>query len=244
MAAEYPGVYPYSRSDAQRHGELELYDSSFRENVACSRDVERAIRTFFQEGDEHLKAGCAEAVLERYGFKRLRFVLSNSLKEMGMPHLLSEEARKWCAAVYVPEDKQYSRYFAVDTAAPLLEEFIGQTRAAYQVLGLFGPEHCAGDRSRTDYQGKVLVLSPDTLKESCWSPENMLWYAHDGFGCSPTASGRSIRCTCLGDGEMTRWNRADFLGVLDEQYLPDWAEESLKELQEQEQGPVMGGMTM
>lgn len=50
----------------------------------------------------------------------------------------------------------------------------------------------------------------------------------------------------MGDGEQTRWDRADFTGVLDEQYLPDWAQEKLKELlgpqQEQDNGPVMGGM--
>lgn len=70
-------------------------------------------------------------------------------------------------------------------------------------------------------------------------------YAHDGFGCHPHAIGRSIRCTCLGDGEMTRWNRTDFIGVLDEQYLPDWAAQKLAQLTAQEQtAPTMGGMTM
>ena len=39
------------------------------------------------------------------------------------------------------------------------------------------------------------------------------------------------RCpTCLGDGETTRWNRHEFIGVLDEKYLPDWAREKLMEL--------------
>ena len=85
-----------------------------------------------------------------------------------------------------------------------------------------------------------------TLKESCWRQEDQLWYAHDGFGCSPHAIGRSIRCTCLGDGEMTRWNRSDFVGVLKEEYLPDWALEKLDALRGQEQtdAPAMGGMTM
>ena len=70
-------------------------------------------------------------------------------------------------------------------------------------------------------------------------------YAHDGFGCHPHAIGRSIRCTCLSDGEMTRWNRTDFIGVLDEQYLPDWAAEKLSQLTGQEQTvPTMDGMTM
>ena len=47
----------------------------------------------------------------------------------------------------------------------------------------------------------------------------------------PHAIGRSIRSTCLGDGEQTRWNRTDFIGVLREEFLPDWAKEKLAELQ-------------
>lgn len=29
---------------------------------------------------------------------------------------------------------------------------------------------------------------------------------------------------------MTRWNRDEFVGVLDEQFLPEWAQEKLAEL--------------
>ena len=108
-------------------------------------------------------------------------------------------------------------------------------------------DSCTGDRHEQDYAGKVLVMSPDTLRESCWDPRNQLWYGEGGFGCTPHARGQAVFATCLGDGEQTRWNRSDFAGVLDEQYLPDWAREKLEELrslrQEPEQsGPIMGGM--
>lgn len=70
-------------------------------------------------------------------------------------------------------------------------------------------------------------------------------YAHDGFGCSPHAIGRSVRCTCLGDGEMTRWNRDEFIGVLDEKYLPDWAREKLMELTApRQETPATGEMKL
>lgn len=69
-------------------------------------------------------------------------------------------------------------------------------------------------------------------------------YAHDGFGCSPHAIGRSIRCTCLGDGEHTRWNRSDFIGVLQENLLPEWAKEKLNELTGQNVDQNMADMKM
>lgn len=144
---------------------------------------------------------------------------------------------------YVPPDDAHNRYFEVDTALAYLDAFISQVREAYGKLELFGPEHCEPNSYESlDYEGRVLVLSPDTLKESCWTPQNQLWLAHDGFGCSPHAVGRSIRCTCLGDGEQTRWNRTDFTGVLKEEFLPGWAREKLEELQGQNAG--MGGMEM
>lgn len=44
---------------------------------------------------------------------------------------------------------------------------------------------------------------------------------------------------------MTSWRRADFIGVLDEQYLPEWAQEKLAELTApQPSQPELSGMTM
>ena len=134
--------------------------------------------------------------------------------------------------------------FVVRSHPAVLDGFVSFYRKAVQALNLFGAEHCVGDRAEQDYTGKVLVLSPDTLKESCWSQENQLWYAHDGFGCSPHTIGRSVRCTCLGDGEMTHWNRNEFIGVLDDKFLPEWAKPKLAELSAQEQTEALGGMSM
>lgn len=245
MAAEFPHLYPYSFSTAEKLEERPQYEESFYINVECAGAIEQAIRDY-SSGDD-LRENCAESVLEHYGFKRVNFVLANSVKQRKDLGLVSEDTRRWCGKTCVPLDR-FARYFKVNADAPLLEAFVLQTRQVYQALGLFDAGHCAGNQYEQDYGGKVLVLSPDALRESCWTPQNQLWYAHDGFGCSPHAIGRSIRATCLGDGEMARWNRSDFTGALDEQYLPDWAAEKLAELrgpaQEQPDGPTMGGMTM
>jgi len=240
---DHPYVYPYSRAEARRLGEVQKHEDSFRLNVECARAIEQAIRGHFDEAAEKLEDGFAQTVLDQYGFTRVKFVLANSVNEMGMPHLLSDTARNWAAQTFVPPDGKHNRYFATDTAASLLEAFIQQTRDVYQALGLFGPEHCIGND--LDYKGRVLVLSPETLRESCWDARNQLWLGEGGFGCSPTSLGRAVYATCLGDGEQTRWDRSDFTGVLDEQYLPDWALERLEELRaprQEQSGPTMGGL--
>lgn len=246
MAADFPYVYPLSFNEAWNRKELDQYNDSLYLNALCAHAIEQAISNLFSEGG--FWDGCPKTVLEQYGFKRVNFVLANTVDMVSDPSLISEDTHQWCKKIAVPPEQGYNRLFAVHTSASQLESFIAQTRQAYQALGLFGPEHCVGDQHALDYEGKVLVLSPDTLREGCWSPKNQLWYAHDGFSCTPNAIGRSIRATCLGDGEMTRWNRSDFIGVLDEQYLPYWAAEKLAELrgpeQEQTAGPTMGGMMM
>ena len=242
--AEFPYLYPHSRAEASRRGEKDRYEESFRQNVSCARAIEQAIRDYFNEADDGLKEGCAQSVLEQYGFRRVNFVLANSLRETGFQYLISDETHQWGQGTFVPADGKYNRYFAVDTAAACLESFIRQARDAYQSLGLFGPEHCVEESKRLDYNGKVLVLRPDVMKESCWSPQNCLWEAHAGFGCSPTAVGRAVYATCLGDGEQARWDRGDFIGVLKDEFLPDWAREKLEELHAPKQeGPSMGGMS-
>ena len=74
-----------------------------------------------------------------------------------------------------------------------------------------------------------------------------MFLAQSGFGCSPDASGRAVYGQFLIDGEEVRFNRQDFIGICDENYLPDWTKEKLSELQpadEPEGGsqPVMKGM--
>lgn len=190
MRADFPYVYPLSRSEALRLDETQMHEDSFRENVKCAWDIEKAVRDCSGEGKTVLAEGCAQSILEAYGFKRVRFVLSNSLGEMAQPRQISEEARQWATEIYVPPDGKRNRRFAVKTSAPLLEAFIRQAQAAYQALGLFGPEHCAGDPFKLNYEGKVLVLSPDTLRESHWNPREQLWLGQSGFGCSPTPEAR------------------------------------------------------
>ena len=184
-----------------------------------------------------------QPLLDKWGYKRINFVLANTLQELSYDGRFSRKNQEWAKATFIPQDGTDNISLMVKSHPAVLDGFVNMVREAYKNLGLFGPQHCEPNSfENLDYEGRVLVLSPDTLKESCWSPENQLWLAHDGFGCSPHAIGRSIRSTCLGDGEQTRWNRTDFIGVLREEFLPDWAKEKLAELQAEQ--PDMGVMKM
>ena len=221
-------LYHGSAKEAKSRDELLLWRESHKANVACRGAIEDTIRRNFD--GVNLDPECLTSLLEEYGYKRTEWVLAATLQELKWDGRFHPANKEWAARHYIPQDERHIADITVRSHPAVLDGFVSLYRKAYQKLGLFGSEHCFGDRAEQDYTGKVLVLSPDTLKESFWSQENQLWYAHDGFGCSPHAIGRSVRCTCLGDGEMTRWNRDEFVGVLDEQFLPEWAQEKLAEL--------------
>ena len=235
-------VYPFSRQEAKREGELDRWTQSHQANVRCARDIENLIAAHAQGGG--LEPACARIALDWWGFHRVQFVLANTLtvtENLGF----EPDSLRWARSVCVPPDRD-NKEFRIQADRGLLAAFVQQAHAGYQALGMFGAEHCeAGD---LDYTGRVLILRPDRLKEECLSPQNQVWYGESGFGCSPTARGQAVFATCLGDGEKARWSRSDFIGALDEQYLPDWAAEKLSELrgpvQEQPDGPDQGGMEM
>ena len=236
MKDNFPYLYPYAVHDAKQWDELGLWRESHRENIACKKAIEDAIRKYFD--GTHLKEGCVSSVIEQYGFKRVAWVLSNTLQQKDWDGRFSPSNKKWAVQTYIPKDADHTVDYIVESHPAVLDGFVSEYRKAVLALELFGEEHCEPDSyDKLDYEGKVLVLSPDTLRESCWSQENQLWLALDGFGCSPTARGRSVRCVCLGDGEEPRGNRAAFTGVFKEEHLPDWAREKLKRLQSHETQP-------
>ena len=239
--SEFPYLYRNSFEEAERYGKLGKWRSSHQENITCRKDIEAAISAGFDSG--RLAEGCAQGVLYRHGFKRVQHVLAATIHGRRCAGQIDKEPLQWSRQIYIPYDSKYSPEFEVQSSTTALNLFAGQVFQAYQALELFGLEHCVSGEDSLDYTGRVLVMSPNTLREECWDARNMLWLAEGGFGCSPTASGRAVYATCLGDGEQARWNRADFLGVLKDELLPDWAREKLDELRAQKQsGPVMGGM--
>ena len=237
MGREYLYLYPYSREEARRRKELDAWRDSHSENIQCRHAIEVAA------GAGEDMPTQVKQVLDEYGFKRVGFVLSNTLQQRAKESGISGDDRRWSSRTFIPDSRKVRQKYTVQCVPERLTGFLRQYQAEHQKLGLFGPEHCemVPDQG-LDYQGRVLILDARVIKESYWTPQSQLWLAHDGFGCSPQARGRSIRATCLGDGEMTRWNRADFIGVIKEEFLPDWAAEKLTQLQDQSQAAP--GMTM
>ena len=228
MTNDYDYLYLNSLSEAKRQDEIALWRASHIKNVACKQAIEEAIRKGFD--GMYLDANCAQSVIDSFGFKRVGWVLSSTLQQKQYDGRFSPQNKTWAASTFIPPcARNYE--FAVESHPAVLDGFVNAFREAQAELKLFDGSHC-DDMTGQALEGTVLVMSPFTLKESYWAPENQLWLATGGFGCNPTVSGRAVYATCLGDGEQARWNRSDYIGIIREENLPDWARERLEQLQQ------------
>ena len=169
-------------------------------------------------------------------------MLANTLQEKSHDGRFSRDNKTWANDFFIPNDDM-RWHFCVESHPGLTDIFINQARKAWQELDLFDRSHCADD---ADYTGKLLILKPSVLKDEFKTPDYQLFYAESGFGCSPTAFGRKVFGKFLKDGENTNFNRSDFLGVIKDACIPEWAAEKLAELEssdaDESEEVTMGGM--
>lgn len=96
---------------------------------------------------------------------------------------------------------------------------------------LFTLEDCIMySQHKEDYEGKIIVMRPEILKDQYCDGRFQLWLGKFGFGCDPTLRGRAVFATCLFDNEQAEWRRENFLGTLKPVALPDWAKLKLSQM--------------
>ena len=237
--AEHKPVYRWSREYAFSHDERDLWRDSYRENCDCARAIERAITDHYHD---NTLDDATQDIIDRYGFNRVNWVLANTVQQKSHDGRFSPSNKEWAKGIFLPDDEARWHY-CVESHPGLANLFINQARQAWQDLGLFDHTHCTDEG---DYKEKLLVLKPSVLVDEYKSPDYQLFYAQSGFGCSPTASGRKVFGFFLKDGENTNFNRGDFLGVIRDECVPEWAGEKLAEMQtgdeSESEGLTMGGM--
>ena len=150
--------------------------------------------------------------------------------------LLSRCDELWVAGEKLTDGMRVEIRAAVRMEKPVLSMGMEQAKIQAVIAGmppLLDHKCCYKNSNSRDYTGQLLVLKASALAPGAKEVENQLWIALNGFGVSPTASGRAVFATCLYDGEKTRWDRADFYGIANPNRIPNWAKEKLTELQDQ-----------
>ncbi|MBR5947392.1 MAG: DUF3849 domain-containing protein [Clostridia bacterium] len=217
-------LYRYSRQEAESREHLDIWRESYRENCACARAIEQAIADNYRDNTLNDITG---EIISRYGFDRMNWVLANTVRQKVYDGRFSDENKAWAASFFIPGDENNHR-FAVNSHPGLVNLAIDQARSAWKKLGLFDGFHCTDE---TDYTGKLLIMRADSLKEEYRTPDFQLFFAKGGFGCREDTLGRKVFGAFLKDGEETSFTRCDFIGVIKDEFIPDWAKEKLDEMQ-------------
>ena len=218
-------LYRYSINEARESNQLPEWRESHAENKRCRNFLDELIQDNWN--GMHLDALTALKAVNEFGYDRTMWVLANHIQHNKYDDRFSPGNREWAKSIDIP--RGHSDEYLLQSHSDKVNELTGQVRTLYDGLNLFNYQHCVpGDG---DYENKILIVRASWLKEKYRSPENQLFLAQSGFGCDPAASGRAVFGEFLIDGEELRLNRDDFIGVLDEQYLPEWAREKLQKEQ-------------
>lgn len=220
---DYVPFYKHSLSSARHCCEVDKWRESHKANMDCATAIKNIIGDNFN--DNHFNSDCVNAVIKEFGFDRVNFILRYNLKKAQHDTRYSAENREWGKGLCAPDSNMRTEYL-INEHPVLLNAFVDSAREKWAKLNLFDDSHC-DDKTGVELEEKILVLNPTRLNDKHKTPEDQLFIATDGFGCSPSASSRAVYGYFLKDNEECRWDRNDFIGILKDEFLPDWAKEKL-----------------
>lgn len=225
-------LYKFSFSEAKRNNEVEEFRESLLENIKCRDFLDHEIGEKFD--GMRLPDKCAENAVKEFGYDRTMWVVANTINERQGDGRFHSKNREWAKNLHIPNDRR-NYEFALRSHSCIVDGLANDVRKMYAQLNLFSGEHTVRSEEPQDYTGKLLVIRADVLKEECRTPENQLFLASGGFGCSPDSSGRKVFGQFLSDGEKTHFYRSDFVGILANQHIPQWAAEKMEQIQAQQE---------
>jgi hypothetical protein len=106
----------------------------------------------------------------------------------------------------------------------VLDRYIEESLKIRQEHEPLGKDNCIPQSHKMGYGNRVLVLNPESLALKYRNAENSLWIAYNGFGCTYGARGQAVFAKSLFSGEQYHWERSDFLGIVRQESLKQWLE--------------------
>ena len=236
MAVEF---YRYSLKTAKSENLVDLYNESKKENRRC-RDFVQDEKTGFYANA--YKDDCVDSdrsytrsLIEQFGLERVLNMYAVTIRAHKHDGRISKDLHEWAKnfniGLRVGEDVR-DESLLTQINPGIIDLLAKHAIKEYEKLNLFTREHCEDELG--DFEGKVVVISHKHLREKYWAPENQLWLATAGYGCYADKIGQSVSAICLIDGDKTEWRRQHVVGVIKDEYLPDWAREKLEEMQVEE----------
>ena len=231
-------LYRNSLKEAKRLQEIGKWRESHKENVRCRDEIDRLVSENFD--GMHLNREIVKEICSEFGIDRTQWVLANTVKELDGDGRFRPDTQEWAKQICILPDEHNSE-FVLRTHPEIANGLVGQFRRYLREdLGLMDRSDCVSSGENQSYDHQLLIIKPEILSEQYKTGQNQLFYATGGFGCSPSAGDKKVFRLFLNDGERPNFYRSDFLGVADENKLPEWAVEKLEEIRlNEDQGMKM-----
>ncbi len=111
-------------------------------------------------------------------------------------------------------------------------EAVKEERAKIEIpLEPITAEQCEPNDYGKSIENKVVAIRAACLWPEYRTADKQIVLATSGFGTHANSSGRAVYTVNLYSGKESRWNREDILGVIKPEHMPEWAKESLKQVQ-------------
>ena len=104
----------------------EEYRRNMRGNVDCKQAIEQAISENFDGA--YLKDGFEQALIERFGFDRVKYVLSNTVQMKSDDGRFSATNKEWARETEITELEAHRYQFIVESHPAVLDGFINRVR--------------------------------------------------------------------------------------------------------------------
>ena len=228
-------IYPYSKESAIKAGDLTEWKITHSEKLACAKAIKNEIE--MTHDGTCLESDSVKRVIERFGYEYVHWVLAATVQQMSNMDGISQENKEWANQFLMAYQKDDLTDYRIDIEPYKLNSFVGSARREYENLHLFDQTHCIPNSRDMDYKDRVLLVNPIVLDDEFKSPDHQLFIADiGGFGCSPTSSGRKVMGHFMCSGHKNTYYRNEFIGIIADEHLPQWAKDTL----EQRQNPGNG----
>lgn len=130
MFKNVPPIYHYSGAYAQKHGELDTYQSSLRANQDCKKAIEEAIRKYFD--GTRLETTAVAEVIQEYGLERALYVLANTVQMKDWDGRFSDNNKKRLGPIRTFDSEEKRLSYMVESHPAVLDGFISQLFEVYE----------------------------------------------------------------------------------------------------------------
>lgn len=228
MIKRHLPIYNESKLSAEKSGRLGIWEENYQSNIQCSQALHKA-----SEGGNVGYNTIDEADLSKivgdYGLQRVAYVLVTSMMEDSAS--LSIDNLEWAESYFLPYDFQNTKEFKLPWDMYDLNSFADSYRSYYkEKSNLFTKEHCYKENEHEKLLGQIVALNPEKLANQFRFAEHQMEFV-DCLSNDLDNHTAVFETISIEDGAEPTRKPEDILGIIREEFLPDWAKEKQVALQ-------------